>query len=190
MVNADMATSPRRDNAKPGSGRPERRTRVGSRPGVGLTPNAAAGKTGGEAVNPTSKRVAITGRAIALVCVLMLVVLFYAPTLRIYLDEKHQIAVLEQEIRDKNSEISKLEGELARWDDPNYVRTQARSRLGWVLPGETGFRVVDENGNVLAGGAEIGDGSEDESQLVGGSWIARMWGSLETADKPTVKIKR
>ena len=36
--------------------------------------------------------------------------------------------------------------------DPDYVRTQARERLGWVVPGETGYRVVGADGKPLGGG--------------------------------------
>ena len=73
--------------------------------------------------------------------------------------------------------------ELARWADPAYVRTQARERLGWVVPGETGYRVVDGDGNPLGGGAEIGSSRTMISEPQD-AWWAKLWGSVEAADKP------
>jgi cell division protein FtsB len=144
----------------------------------------------GRPVDKTPVRIAITGRVIALVCVLLLVVLFYAPTVRIFLDQQHQIALAEQEIRDRTEEIARLQGELERWDDPAYVRAQARNRLGWVVPGETGYRVVGADGKPLGGGVTVDDGVVEDSGLPGATWWAKLWGSVEAADKPAVKARR
>ena len=72
---------------------------------------------------------------------------------------------------------------MARWDRPDYVRTQARERLGWVVPGETGYRVVDANGKPLGGGAEI-TADTPEPQKPQDAWWDKLWGSVEAADKP------
>ncbi len=77
---------------------------------------------------------------------------------------------------------------MARWDRPDYVRTQARERLGWVVPGETGYKVVDANGKPLGGGAEI-TADTPEPQKPQDAWWAKLWGSVEAADQPA-PVKR
>jgi hypothetical protein len=36
-----------------------------------------------------------------------------------------------------------MKEDLKRWDDPAYVRAQARNRLYYVMPGEISFLVMD-----------------------------------------------
>jgi len=130
---------------------------------------------------------AVTRRAVALVLVLVVLALSYASALRVYVDQQHQIAVSEQEIRDQTAQIDDIEGQLARWDDPAYVKAQARERLGWVMPGETGYLVVDENGDPVGGGVVI----ESQKTLPPGEypqmWWNRLWGSVQAADAPQRK---
>lgn len=130
----------------------------------------------------------VTGRALVLLAVLVLLGLSYASSLRIYLDQQHQLALADQQIAERTAKIADLQAELDRWDDPNYVRAQARDRLGWVMPGEIGYRVVDENGEPMGGGVTI----EGEQQLPAGEhdpmWWDRMWGSIQTADAPVRKV--
>ncbi|MDR1834109.1 MAG: septum formation initiator family protein [Propionibacteriaceae bacterium] len=174
------AASPRQ--AKPGSGRPTGRARAGARP----APVSATEETQPIETGDKQPRLALTGRLIALVCVLALMGLFYAPTIRIYLDQSHQIALQQQAIAERTAEIERLSTELARWEDPAYIKAQARNRLGWVMPGETGYRVIDANGTPLGNGVELQDTS-NTTDLVGTTWWGRMWGSVEAADHPVAK---
>jgi cell division protein FtsB len=124
-----------------------------------------------------------TGRFIAVVCVLLFMVLFYAPTLRVYLDQSHEIAQAQDLIRERAEEIARLEKEIARWDDPAFIRTQARDRLGWVTPGETGYHVVDSEGNPISGDVSVQTtvGAETNAD---DPWWSKMWGAIAAADNP------
>lgn len=96
----------------------------------------------------------------------------------------------EQEIRDRQSRVDELETELARWDDPAYVKAQARERLGWVMPGETGYRVVDDNGNPLGGGITLESNQRPVTEEGDQYWWQRLAGSLTTADSPVRQLAR
>ena len=125
----------------------------------------------------------LTARAIALTVVLLILTISYASSLRIYFAQAHDIAATKTEIAERQQRIVELEGELAKWQDTEYVKTQARQRLGWVVPGETGYKVVDAEGKPLGGGAEI------TSEVVavaepGDAWWAKLWGSVAAADQP------
>ena len=115
--------------------------------------------------------------------VLLILTISYASSLRIYFAQAHEIAATKAEIATRQQRIAELEAEVARWDLPDYVRTQARERLGWVVPGETGYKVVDANGKPLGGGAEI-SADAPEAEKPRDAWWAKLWGSVEAADKP------
>jgi len=121
--------------------------------------------------------------------VLLILTISYASSLRIYFAQAHEIASTKAQIADRQQRIAELESDVARWERPDYVRTQARERLGWVVPGETGYKVVDANGKPLGGGAEI-TADTPEPQKPQDAWWDKLWGSVEAADQPApVKAK-
>ena len=144
--------------------------------GVGASPL-------GPSRRPSRLASSLTTRAIALVVVLLVLTISYASSLRIYFAQSHEIASTRAEIAERQQRISELEGTVARWGEPDYVRTQARQRLGWVVPGETGYQVVDAEGNPLGGGAEI-ESSTATADQPQDAWWAELWGSVQAADKP------
>jgi len=128
------------------------------------------------------RRSGVTTRAIALAVVFLILTISYASSLRIYFAQSSQIAATKQQISESQNRISDLQTDLSRWNDPEYVKTQARVRLGWVLPGETGFTVVGEDGQPLGGGAEIT--SAEPPPAPQDAWWDKLWGSVEAADRP------
>jgi cell division protein FtsB len=125
----------------------------------------------------------LTARAIALAVVLLILTISYATSLRIYFAQAHEIAATKAEIAERQQRIQDLQGELARWADDAYVKTQARERLGWVVPGETGYTVVGPDGKPLGGGAEI-TGQTAPGESPQNSWWSKLWGSVQAADQP------
>jgi cell division protein FtsB len=125
----------------------------------------------------------ITQRAVALLVVVGLLVISYVGTLRIYLDQQSEMASAHREIAERQATIAKLEDELARWSDPSYIKTQARERLGWVMPGEVGYRVIGSDGAVVSG--EVGS-IQGNSDPVKQAWYERLWSSVQAADQPAV----
>lgn len=136
------------------------------------------------------KRLGLTRRALAVLSVLVVLALSYANSLRIYLEQQAELATAQQQIQQRTTQISQLEDELNRWHDPAYVKAQARERLGWLLPGETGYRVIGPDGNPLGTGMVL----ESEKELPPGEhaemWFDRLWGSIQAADSPTRKVGR
>src|SRR5213083_467172 len=122
---------PRGRSAGPGAPR-----RAPGRP-VATGPEAAA------AAAPRRSR--LTGRAAILVLVVSVLAVSYASSMRAYLQQRDQIGDLKNQIALREASISDLEREKRRWDDPAYVRQQARE-LNFVMPGETAYVVLDENG--------------------------------------------
>lgn len=73
----------------------------------------------------------------------------YASSLRAYLEQRQHLSQLEGDITASEANISQLEREKARWDDPAYVISQARARFAFGFPGEVGYQVLDRDGKPL-----------------------------------------
>jgi cell division protein FtsB len=118
-----------------------------------------------------------------LVLVLALLMVSYASSLRAYLEQRQHLASLRADIAESQATISQLEREKRRWDDPAYVRTVAHQRFGWVLPGEIGFQVIDEDGKPLGHQDTLSD-PESVTDANRPLWWQSAWGSVVEAGKP------
>lgn len=84
----------------------------------------------------------VTGRFIAISVVIFIIALTIAPPAQRYFTQRAQINAIESEIALRKERLAQAEMELQKWRDPNYVRSQARERLHFVLPGERQYIVV------------------------------------------------
>lgn len=141
------------------------------------------GETSGTATSAGPARGGITRRAVALVVVVVMLLISYGSSLRIWVETEQANAANRESIARSQQRIDELNADLARWDDPDYVRTQARERLGWVIPGETGYRVLGANGEPV--GQQLDRPGFDPAAPVPRSWWERLWGSVQAADEPT-----
>ncbi|TDD44147.1 septum formation initiator family protein [Kribbella antibiotica] len=127
----------------------------------------------------------LTGRAAVVLLVLGALVVSYAQSLRVWFDQHQQITALNQEIHDREKRVKELQNEIDRWNDDAFVKAQARQRLGWVMPGEVGYRVIGADGKPLGAppepGAPVEPGDEAVQKPV---WYTKLWGSVEGAGKP------
>lgn len=129
-----------------------------------------------------SRALGMTWRLLLLGVVLAVIAVTLAQSLRVYFAQAEQIAQLRAEIEATQAEIDELEDQLSRWEDPAYVEAQARERLGWVFPGEVGYRVIGADGEPIGGGSDVlGTGEEEAAP---GVWWEKMWGSVAIADQP------
>ena len=130
---SSRASGPR---GRTGPGRPSRPA-----PGRPARPVASA---------PTPRRrPRLTSRATILVAVLAVLLVSYASSARAYLQQRSELDALRAEIEQRESAIADLEREMRRWQDPAYVQQEARE-LGYVMPGETSYVVLDEDGVVVS----------------------------------------
>lgn len=120
-----------------------------------------------------------TWRMVVLLVVIAGLGLMLAHSLRVYFAQSQEIAAVRVDIAEKQEQIADLEDRLNRWNDPEYVRSVARVRLGWVMPGEVGYRVIGADGEPLDG-AEI-EGTPGISET--GLWWEKMWTSVQVADE-------
>ena len=141
--------------------------------GAGTRPSRVAPRRG----------LAITRRALAVLVVVFVLLFSYLNSLRVYFGQQQEMERTRQVIAAEKADISTLQDEKKRWQDPDYVKAQARIRLGWVVPGEIGYKVIGADGKPLGGGSEL-----DTKRPVPGNkqvtWWQRLLGSVRTADDP------
>jgi cell division protein FtsB len=69
-----------------------------------------------------------------------------SPQVGIWFNQRQQIADLTVKVEQARKELATMKVERKRWEDPVYIRSQARDRLYYVLPGEVSYLVMDVNG--------------------------------------------
>jgi cell division protein FtsB len=119
----------------------------------------------------------LTSRAGILAVVLFLSLLSLAIPMKQLLDQQTRITELRARQAENLALVNKLESEVLRWQDPAYVKAQARSRLHYVMPHEVGYIVLeaDEVNSV----ASVSTNSTNTRP----AWYTVMWNSLEDAGK-------
>jgi len=125
----------------------------GRRPGQRSVPRVRSVEQATSVVDPATgpRRPRFTGRAAILLLVLAVLTVSYASSMRAYLQQRSHITDLKSQIAQREANITDLEREKRRWNDPAYVEQQARTRFGWVLPGETAYQVIGADGKPLSG---------------------------------------
>ena len=115
-----------------------------------------------------------SNRLLALIALVFIFTLTIAPPVKHYFTQRAQINALKSQLSADNSALQKAREELLLWRDPEYIKTQARERLHFVLPGERQYIVVEgENTDAQNGATKIA------SALVDGQpWYARLIASI------------
>ncbi len=119
---------------------------------------------GGEGASP--RRVVIV---VTVVCFLGLAL---ASPLRTFFEMRSEAAAVAAEHSMLQDQLDKLEARKAQLDDPDYVRAQARERLGFVTRGETPY-IVELPGNQFAPPEEAV--AEEDSVH---PWYKTLWDSV------------
>lgn len=86
----------------------------------------------------------VSGFSILIMSLTVLGLGILAPQVKILVEQRQQIADLQAKAAEQQESISDLEKQRARWDDPAYIRAQARDRLYYVMPGEISYLVKND----------------------------------------------
>ncbi|GAB3254711.1 FtsB family cell division protein [Nocardioides dilutus] len=177
-------TDARRHGRRHGPSGPRRRSGPGRRGAAGparpLAPALAP-----EAEKPRSR---LTSRAAVLVLVVAVLMVSYASSMKAFLQQRAHINDLKAQIVQRETNIDALEAEKQRWSDPAYIEQQARARLGYVMPGEKTYLVLDEDGNALRPQSDLDDPAEVLTATTT-PWWSDAWESVELAGHPPKPAK-
>jgi cell division protein FtsB len=86
-----------------------------------------------------------SNRVLALSVIFFILALTIAPPVKHYFTQRAQINALKSQLSADNSALQKARQELLLWQDPEYIKSQARERLHFVLPGERQYIVIDDS---------------------------------------------
>ncbi len=124
------------------------------------------------------RTIRFSGFSLLMLGLLILAVVVLAPNLRILLEQRQQIAALEARVGEVQESVDDLTDDVARWEDPAYIESQARERLFYILPGDISY--------LVAGDAEIvttGEGLpiSAEIQTTQVDWVRSLLSSIYTS---------
>lgn len=93
---------------------------------------------------PLRKRVVKrpTGGSLLLIIGVVMGLTILVPTVQRVIAQRQEIAQIERDISQANEDIQRIKADNARWDDPAYVKAEARGRLLFVQPGDTTYVVI------------------------------------------------
>jgi cell division protein FtsB len=115
-----------------------------------------------------------SNRVLALSAIFFILALTIAPPVKHYFTQRAQISALKAQLSADNSALQKAREELLLWQDPEYIKSQARERLHFVLPGERQYIVTNGQTNTSQNGS-----TKIASSLADGQpWYSRLIASI------------
>ena len=121
-----------------------------------------------------------------LLAVVLLLIASYTSTLHALWDQRRDIQATKAEIIMKKQQIQSSEDQIARWNDPAYVKQQAKERFGWVTPGEVGYRVIGSDGTVKG---DVPTLDAPPTATTKTEWYDKLWGSVKESGKTPERAK-
>ncbi|MFI1357219.1 septum formation initiator family protein [Streptomyces sp. NPDC020898] len=121
-----------------------------------------------------ARRSRLTGRAALLALVLCSLIVALAYPIRQYVSQRADIADTARERDRARQRVEQLRDLKARWQDDAYAEQQIRQRLHYVMPGETGYIVIDPD---AAKQSHADLGAADRP------WYANVWDGVDKADQ-------
>jgi cell division protein FtsB len=128
-----------------------------------------------------SGRLLVIGLAMAAITVVL------APNVHTFMEQRSEITALQQDIAQQTAQQAGFKAELARWDDPAYVKQQARDRVSMLMPGETGYWVYGANGSVDTGdssdaakaAASAATSAKNATVVTEEPWVDSLFSAIE-----------
>ncbi|MET3348501.1 UNVERIFIED_ORG: cell division protein FtsB [Arthrobacter sp. UYEF1] len=121
---------------------------------------------------------AFSGRMLALAVVMIAITIMLAPTVKIFFDKRAELAALSADIAARQAEQDGLRQQISRWQDPNYVKQQARDRINMVMPGESGYWVFGSDLPAGSSSSLTATAAQDPADL---PWVDSLWESIRRA---------
>ncbi|WP_351227889.1 septum formation initiator family protein [Streptomyces sp. NPDC002133] len=120
-----------------------------------------------------ARRSRLTGRAAFLALVVCSLIVALAYPIRQYVSQRNDIAEQERLAAAARARVEQLRDEKARLQDDAYIMRLAREHLHMVLPGETGYTMIDPRA-----------GRQPRAEEGGAArpWYSNVWDGVDHAD--------
>ncbi len=131
---------------------------------------------------PPRSKAKLTGRAAILFLVMLVLAVSYASSARAWLRQRNEISALTDQIANSKAAVAQLHQTNRRWHDRSYIEEQARCRFNWVMPGETGYTVLDSSGKpVTCTGSSTLSSPVSAAPASTHAWYQAAWDSVVQA---------
>ena len=87
--------------------------------------------------------ITVNAQTITVASMVVLGIFVLAPQAQLWFQQRQNIADLQEQVRASKESLTQLKVQRNRWNDPAFVRAQARNRLFYVMPGEVSYVVMD-----------------------------------------------
>ncbi|MBC7517320.1 MAG: septum formation initiator family protein [Microbacteriaceae bacterium] len=124
------------------------------------------------------RSIRVSGFTIVALLLVILTVIVLAPSLKILVEQRQQVASLRGSLAQEQKAVDDLGKQRARWNDPSYLQAQARERLDYVYPGDFSFLVIDDGKSEPAVG-QLPISSDIQTATV--DWVGALMTSVFTA---------
>jgi cell division protein FtsB len=88
----------------------------------------------------------LNARTITMAVILVVAIVSIAPQMQVLITQQQAIADMQAQVEQAKQDVKDMTVERKRWEDPVYIRAQARDRLYYVMPGEVSYLVMDAKG--------------------------------------------
>ena len=134
------------------------------------------------------RSIRLSGFAITALVLIVMFIVVLAPSLRILVEQRQQIATLQAKVASSKTAVTDLQNQRARWSDPKYIEALARERLDYVFPGEYSYLITDAGPATptTANGQPI----SDKLQTTQVDWVRSMLSSVFTAGLTTAPANK
>ena len=121
----------------------------------------------------------LTGRAMVLGAVVVLLVVVLASPLHRFLASRTAVDQAAAQLQQDTTQLAQLQQQRQQWSDPAYVAQQARQRLQYAMPGDRVYQVARPGQqSTIQNSAPV----DSAPRAPGDTWSRRLWGSVQAAD--------
>ena len=124
-------------------------------------------------------RPVLTGRALVLGGLVVLLVVVLASPVQRYLASRSAVGSSAQQLQQDRAALKSLTAQRQRYNDPAYIQAQARNRLQFAMPGDTVYVVVDkgQRSDIATTRGPTTEPTQDPA------WNHRLWDSIREASR-------
>jgi cell division protein FtsB len=125
------------------------------------------------------RRRAVTGRALVLGTVVVVLLVLLASPLHRYFASRGDVQHARQQLLDDQAALGQLRAAQKQWSDPGFIQRQARQRLMYAMPGDTVYVVV------RPGQQSAIQKTSNATVAVSrpAAWNQRLWQSVQAAGR-------
>ena len=122
----------------------------------------------------------VSTRFVVVLTVAAILSVMLVPSLFQWWQQEHELAQIKAQVAEQQQKNADMQRQLDLWNDPDYISTQARERLGYVRPGETQYTVVDPGPQYQASALAAAAASTGPAR----PWVQQLAILVGKADQP------